>query len=534
MHNDKKSPNRQPFSEMSLEPVVERGLESMGYDQATPIQSRVIGPMLEGRDVIALAPTGTGKTLGYGIPLAQRMILEPPPMMRRARKRKGGDPGAKYVDPRRRLRGLVVVPTRELASQVASELRSLTKGSLIKVGAVWGKAALKPQRDKIEAGLDFLAGTPGRLRELMDLDVLSLAFVKHLVIDEGDRMLDMGFLPQVRAILERMPEERQMAFFSATMPPAVEDLARSFLEKPARVEVGKHTRAASHLGNKRIEIEDALKVPLVLSLVVDQARRGVIIFARTRRRAGWVAAALRRNGTTVGLVHGDRSQNQRLRTLEQFGKGELAAIVATDVAARGLHIPAVRTVINYDLPVAAEEWVHRVGRAGHGGGFGESFTLITPFETPRWGKIRSITKADAELEPLPDMEKWVRPQDLDRLERVRRAEKTERIEPFRGEKTKSSDKKQDKKQDKKPASRKTSGKPAKSVAKDASDSVSETKPRGGGKKKGKRNGPSRGGKKAAALGHRGGDRIGHGRRNSASNPIAKGQKPGGGGRKPSK
>ena len=146
MHNDKKSPNRLPFSEMSLEPVVERGLESMGYDQATPIQSRVIGPMLEGRDVIALAPTGTGKTLGYGIPLAQRMILEPPPMMRRARKRKGGDPGAKYVDPRRRLRGLVVVPTRELASQVASELRSLTKGSLIKVGAVWGKAALKPQR----------------------------------------------------------------------------------------------------------------------------------------------------------------------------------------------------------------------------------------------------------------------------------------------------------------------------------------------------------------------------------------------------
>ena len=220
------------FEAMPLEDMVKRGLAAMEYTTATPIQDQVIEPMIEGRDMIGLAPTGTGKTLAYGIPLSQRMLLEPPPIRRRAPKggKAGkGEAGSKYVDPRRRLRTLVVVPTRELASQVANEVRTLTRGSLLKVTAVWGKAAIKPQREKLEAGIDFLVGTPGRLRELMDLDILSLAFIKHLVIDEGDRMLDMGFLPQIKTILQRMPEERQMAFFSATMPPAVEDLARTFL-----------------------------------------------------------------------------------------------------------------------------------------------------------------------------------------------------------------------------------------------------------------------------------------------------------------
>ena len=398
---------------MPLDEVVKRGLDAMGYTTPTPIQWKAIPRILEGRDVIGLAPTGTGKTLAYGISMVQRMLEQPPPIQRRSSKRGGkGEAGGKYVDPKRRLRTLVVVPTRELASQVANEVRTLTKGSLIKVGAVWGKAALKPQRDRIEAGLDILAGTPGRLRELMDLDVLSLAYVRHLVIDEGDRMLDMGFLPQIKVILGRMPDERQMTFFSATMPPAIEDLARVFLDEPARIEIGTHTRAAEHLGHRLLEIDDPLKVPLVLGLVVDQSRHGVLVFTRTRRRAGWVAAALRRQGLSVGLVHGDRTQNQRLRALEQFSKGELAVIVATDVAARGLHIPAIQTVINYDLPLAPEEWVHRVGRAGHGGGFGESITLVSPVEADRWRKIASTTSTKLYPDNLPEFEKWVRPQDL--------------------------------------------------------------------------------------------------------------------------
>lgn len=195
----------------------------------------------------------------------------------------------------------------------------------------------------------------------------------------------------------------------------------------------------------------------------------------------------------MGLVHGDRSQNQRLRALEQFGRGELAVIVATDVAARGLHIPAIETVINYDLPLAAEEWVHRVGRAGHGGGFGESITLVSPAEADRWRKISSTTKTRLYPGELPEFQQWVRPQDLARVERLRKAEKAERIEPFR-----------------------TSG--SSSNAATGKGEASEKS--------------SRGGKNAARRGLRGGDRIGHGRRNEASRPIKKGQKPGGGVRKP--
>ena len=535
------------FENLPVEPVVLRGIESLGFERPTPIQQQAIVPLVEGRDVIGLAPTGTGKTLAYGIPLAHRLIAEPPPMMRRARRHKGGDPGGRYVDARRRLRGLVVVPTRELAQQVAEELRRLTRGSLVKVTAVWGKAALKPQRERIEAGVDLVVGTPGRLRELMDIDVLSLAFIRYLVIDEGDRMLDMGFRPQLRTILERMPETRQMAFFSATMPPAMEDLARTFLHEPMRVEVGRHTRAADHLGNHLFEIEDVLKVALVLRLVVSEKRRGVLIFCRTRRRAGWVHAALRHHGISVGLVHGDRSQRQRNRALDLFSEGVSSVLVATDVAARGLHIDAVKTVVNYDLPLSAEEWVHRIGRAGHGGGFGESFTFVSPPERNRWRTISRIVGERMLPEPLPDIEEFVRPQDAAKLEKFRKGERATRLEPFRQRGGADS---------RKPVKDAKGGKPGGSGRRGPShgDGRSGSEPpeaveidefgfevpakvdpsekprrsKRGGKKGGD------GGKNAATRGWaRGGDRITHGgRRKGAAKPVDPKQKPGGGVRKP--
>ena len=538
------------FADLPIDEVVKRGIDGFGFKKPTPIQSRAIVPLATGRDVIGLAPTGTGKTLAYGIPLAHRLIEDPPPVARRPRKRKGGDAGGRYVDPQRRLRGLVVVPTRELAQQVAEEIRRLTKGSLIKVTAVWGKAAIKPQRERIQAGVDVVVGTPGRLRELMDIDVLSLAFIRHLVIDEGDRMLDLGFLPQIRTILQRMPEKRQMAFFSATMPPAMEDLARTFLDEPARIEVGQHTRAAEHLGHRRFEIEDVLKVALLLKLVVGDERRGVLVFCRTRRRAGWVHAALRHHGISVGLVHGDRSQNQRNRALELFGSGASAVLVATDVAARGLHIDAVKTVFNYDLPLSAEEWVHRVGRAGHGGGSGESITFVSPPERDRWKVISKITGARIPVDPLPDIEMFVRPQDAAKLEKFRKGERSTRLDPFRSKASGRRDK--------------TSGGPARGSGKknrvDATPSVEvdefgfevpvevdestatkrgkqNRKPAKAGKspgagKTGK--GGRDGGKNAATRSRaRGGDRITHGgRRKGASKPVDPKERPGGGVRRP--
>ena len=518
------------FDEMPVAPVVRLGIERLGFEAPTPIQQRIIGPMIADRDVIGLAPTGTGKTLAYGIPLAHQLIENPPPLARREKKRKGGDAGSKYVDPRRRLRGLVVVPTRELAQQVAEELRSLTKGSLVKVTAVWGKAALKPQRERIEAGVDIVVGTPGRLRELMDLDVLSLAFIRHLVIDEGDRMLDMGFLPQIKTILERMPEDRQMAFFSATMPPAMESLARTFLREPQRVEIGRHTRVAENVGNKLYEIDDVLKVALLLHLVVEEKRRGVIIFCRTRRRAGWVDAAFRNHGISVGLIHGDKSQNQRMRALEQFTEGSNAVLVATDVASRGLHIPAVRTVVNYDLPLAAEEWVHRVGRAGHGGGFAESFTFISPPDHVRWRKIAKIVGQRLEPDGVPNIEKYIRPQDLTRLERLRSGERASRFDAFR------EDRGGRRGGDPSHGDRKLIRKLAEEEAGEA-DTRTDRKP---GKRGGKGGGPKQksegagGGKQAARRKKaRSGDRIGHGgRRKGASKPVSRDDKPGGGVKRP--
>ena len=406
------NPDQTPqFSSPPLNPILVRGLAGMGIETPTPIQQQSLPATLEGRDVVGIAPTGTGKTLAYVIPLAQHLLSAPPPVRR-----------GRGVDPGRRLRALVLCPVRELAQQVAQEGRNLLKGSVLRSHAVYGKSALKPQRDAIAAGVDLLVGTPGRIRELIDCGALTLAHVQHVVVDEGDRMLDLGFLPQVRHLLARVPAERQMMFFSATMPPPVSELASKFLETPFRVEIGANT-VVDHVGQHSIHVPDILKVPVLLSLVKGDSRRGVIIFARTRRRAGWVATALRRNELNVGLVHGNRSQAQRQLAIERFSSGDLRVLVATDVAARGLHIPTIRTVINYDLPVSIEDYVHRVGRAGHGGGFGESFTLVSPRDEQIWPRFRSVAGVRVDSIPTPDCDEWIRPVDLERISKARAGKK---------------------------------------------------------------------------------------------------------------
>jgi ATP-dependent RNA helicase RhlE len=400
------------FDALGLHPLVRRGIAALGFARPTPIQAAMVPPAIAGRDVIGLAPTGTGKTLAFAMPLAHRLLSDPPPLIPGPRKR-GGRTGDARVDPRTRLRALVLCPTRELAQQVAKDVQTLVKGSVLRVGAVWGKSPLGPQREMIERGVDLVAGTPGRVRELLDLDAISLAWVRQVVVDEADRMLDLGFLPQVEGILGRMPPERQMLFLSATFPPAVDELCGRFLREPERIEAGGHGRPAEHVGQTVHEIDDAFKTALVLAIVRGGRRQGVLVFTRTRRRAGWVAAALRRHGITTGLLHGDRSQPQREAALAEFAAGRSTVLVATDVAARGLHVPAVRTVVNYDLPLLPEEYVHRIGRAGHGGGFAESFTFVdpTPEERSRWKRLSAIAELELPITPTPDISEWMRPED---------------------------------------------------------------------------------------------------------------------------
>ncbi len=408
------------FDSLGLHPLVQRGLDSLGFTHPTPIQATFVPPALAGSDVIGLAPTGTGKTLAYVMPVAHRLLSDPPTILKGPRKRAGKS--SKRVDRRTRLRSIVLCPTRELAQQVAKDARALVKGSLLRVGAVWGKSPLGPQREMIEEGVDLLVGTPGRIRELLDLDALSLAYVRHVVIDEADRMLDLGFMPQVEGILERMPPERQILLLSATFPPMVNRLSAKFLREPQRVESGGHSTPAKHLVQQVFSVDDAFKTALTLALVDGGKRRGVIIFCRTRRRTGWVAGALVKRGIATGLVHGDRSQAQREHDLAEFAAGRLPVLVATDVASRGLHIPAIRTVINYDVPLMPEEYVHRVGRAGHGGGFGESFTFVAPEaeEESRWRRLCHITAVQLPLTPLPEMTAWMRPEDRERYDRTLR------------------------------------------------------------------------------------------------------------------
>ncbi len=396
------------FAALGVPPILVASLERMGARNPTPVQQAAIPPAIEGRDLAAVASTGTGKTLAYLLPVAKRLLDEPPP-------RQKGRP----VDPRRRLRAIVLCPTRELAQQVAREAAKLFRGSVLRTGAVFGKSALAPQRALVEDGIDLLVGTPGRVRELCELDALSLAFVKQFVLDEADRMLDMGFLPQAKEILSRAPESRQMLFFTATMPRPVEAVVQEMLRDPHRVDLVGRERAKvtgtpderRDLGQHLLDVSDEEKTAVTVALVKDGKRRGVMVFCRTRRRAGWVAAALRRHDVRTVLIHGDRSQRQRQEALDAFAGGRADVVVATDVAARGLHVPAARCVINYDVPLLPEEYVHRVGRAGHGGGTAEAFTFRTPGDADRWVQVERTMRVQLAPEPAPAHRAYMRVRD---------------------------------------------------------------------------------------------------------------------------
>jgi len=387
-------------------------LARLGFGEPTEIQAAMREPILQGKDLLALAPTGTGKTLGFGVPLMGNLLSEPPKATR-------GAGGARFVESFDRLRAVVVSPTRELAQQVAGDLAEAAKGAVLRIGSVYGKSPIAPQREMVRAGLDIIVGTPGRLREFFDEGSISFANVKTFVIDEADRMVDMGFLPQIEQLLSAIPSGRQVICLSATLPQSIESRVLALLRDPVKVEVGVRNVPINRR-NVRCDVHDDDKVALLLALIRDRHLRGVVVYARTRRRSGWVAQALRRNKITVGLLHGDRSQRSRDEALAAFADGKVDCLVATDVAARGLHVPRIRTVINYDVPLMPEDFVHRVGRAGHGGGAAESFTFVDFLERSAWARVCTLVGEEIKTIELPNFAEFSRPQAVREPARVRK------------------------------------------------------------------------------------------------------------------
>jgi len=438
------------FDQLSLHPILQRNLALIGFEKPRPVQTEAIGPLLAGRDVIGLAQTGTGKTAAYLLPTLHHLISRKPSQ------RKG-----RSIEAMSRLRGLVLCPTRELAQQVARDAAQLAQGTVLRTVCAFGKSAISPQAEAIARGVDLLIATPGRVRELLDAGKLALSHVQHVTIDEADRMLDMGFLPQVRAIFDVIPADRQTGMFSATMPGEVEELARTILRDPVRIEIGKHTTAVEHVKQRLVPVNDRDKVALLLHLVQvkdthGRQRSGVLVFCRTKRRVGWVGTALERQGIKTGMLHGDRSQAQRTKALTRFSNRELRVLVATDVAARGLHVEAVKTVVNYDLPMTPQEYVHRIGRAAHGEGEhgsntgrGEAYTLLSEDDRGKWRAVLDTAGVEVFAETVEGFTPTVAvgrrkykpvdedfsPEDLRRLKKAQKPRRSKKGRPIKkGEK----------------------------------------------------------------------------------------------------
>lgn len=341
------------FSKLGLSDPLAFAVQEMGYVEPTPIQVQAIPVVLRGGDVIGSAQTGTGKTAAFALPIIQRL----------------GGHGA--------LRCLILEPTRELALQVEEAFQKYAKFTDLRVTIVYGGVGYGKQTEDLRRGMDILAATPGRLLDHMEQGNCSLDKVDILVLDEVDRMLDMGFLPDVRRIVGKCPKARQTLFFTATLPPEIEQLASWALRDPVRVEIGRVRSPAETVSHGFYPVVASQKFELLQLLLEKTTFKSVIIFSRTRMGADRIAHKLKGKGHTVGVMHSDRNQRERIEALEGFKSGKYEVLVATDIAARGLDIAGVSHVINYDVPENPEDYVHRIGRTGRAHNTGEAFTLVT-------------------------------------------------------------------------------------------------------------------------------------------------------------
>jgi ATP-dependent RNA helicase RhlE len=341
------------FSRLGLSDALAYTVQQKGYAEPTPIQAQAIPLILSGRDVIGSAQTGTGKTAAFALPIIQRL----------------GTHGA--------MRCLVLEPTRELALQVEEAFHRYAQFTDLRVTIVYGGVGYGKQTEDLRRGMDILAATPGRLLDHLEQGNCSLGAIDILVLDEVDRMLDMGFLPDVKRIVQKCPQDRQTLFFTATLPPEIEQLAGWALRNPAKVEIGRRHSAADTIAHCFYPVVAQQKFELLQLLLEQTDFKSVIIFCRTRMGADRIARRLTDKGHKVGVMHSDRSQRERVEALTDFKNGQIEVLVATDIAARGLDIAGVSHVINYDVPENAEDYVHRIGRTGRAQNTGDAFTLVT-------------------------------------------------------------------------------------------------------------------------------------------------------------
>jgi ATP-dependent RNA helicase RhlE len=373
------------FSELGLNSALVRCCESLEYTAPTPIQAAAIPVIISGADLIGCAATGTGKTAAFLLPLLQRLALPSFP----------GKPTSKAV------RALILAPTRELAGQITASLQELDGTQRTRIATLTGGASMTRQRAALLRGPAVVIATPGRMQDHIDTGLLNLAQVETLVLDEADRMLDMGFWPAIQKVLAKLPTKRQTLLFSATMSPAIERIARQNMRQPQLIEVSPRGKAAITVKQKAYPVALESKNALLFDLLERERFERVLVFTRTRRGAERLARLLSARKHQVERIHADRSQPQREAALRSFKSGNCRVLVATDIAARGIDVEAISHVINFDVPVAPEDYVHRIGRSGRAGNEGQAITLVTLAEEPALRAIEKLTQQPIERVVLP-------------------------------------------------------------------------------------------------------------------------------------
>jgi len=366
------------FEDLPLTSEVMKGIQELGFTELFPIQAQAIVPLLEGKDVIGQAQTGTGKTAAFGIPMVESV-----------------DPTNKKVQ------GLVLAPTRELAIQVATRIKRFSKYTKLKVLPVYGGESINKQIRALQKGVHIVVGTPGRLIDHLKRGTLKLSATKMVVLDEADRMLDMGFIDDIKFILSRVPEDRQLSLFSATMDKSVMNICHSYMNDPEEVLVSKDEIALEQLNQYYMVVNSRNKIDYLLKMLKKQNVEKAIIFCNTRRGCDWLANKLRKRRYNAKSMHAGFTQAQRERVTKGFRNGNFDFLIATDVAARGLDIQGITHIINFDVPMDAPVYFHRIGRTARNGGEGTAITLVGYGEIPDLNKIKNLTNTHIEeLEPV--------------------------------------------------------------------------------------------------------------------------------------